>query len=62
MAHPPRHGQVINQAMKDTLKALRRKCVIGIVGGSDFVKINEQMDGEGAHGPGSPVARRAGWA
>ncbi len=34
--------------MKDALSKLRSKVVVGIVGGSDFVKINEQMDGSGA--------------
>ncbi len=40
--------QAINEAMKATLRALRQKVVVGIVGGSDFVKINEQMGGEGS--------------
>ncbi len=33
--------------MKATLRTLREKVVVGIVGGSDFVKINEQMDAGG---------------
>ena len=32
--------------MKATMAALKTKCVVGIVGGSDFVKINEQLGGE----------------
>jgi hypothetical protein len=39
--------QVITPEMKATMAALRTKCVVGIVGGSDFVKINEQLAGEG---------------
>ena len=32
--------------MKATMAALKTKCVVGIVGGSDFPKINEQLGGE----------------
>lgn len=38
--------QVITESMKATMAALKEKCVVGIVGGSDFVKINEQLAGE----------------
>jgi len=37
--------KVITQEMIDALAALRKKCVVGLVGGSDFVKVNEQMGG-----------------
>jgi len=37
---------VITESMKATMAALKEKCVVGIVGGSDFVKINEQLAGE----------------
>eukprot|EP00039_Didymoeca_costata_P008041 m.107304 g.107304 ORF g.107304 m.107304 type:complete len:249 (-) comp13922_c0_seq1:2890-3636(-) len=37
--------KVITQDMIDTLAALRKKCTVGLVGGSDFVKVNEQMGG-----------------
>lgn len=35
---------VISAEMKEFLQKLRRKVVIGLVGGSDLVKIEEQMD------------------
>ncbi len=41
------HVQVIEEPMRRTLEALRKKCVTAIVGGSDFVKIEEQMAGKG---------------
>ncbi|KAJ2084154.1 Phosphomannomutase 1 [Coemansia sp. RSA 988] len=34
---------VITDSMKKTLEELRKKCVIGFVGGSDFVKQKEQL-------------------
>ncbi|KAI9479135.1 Phosphomannomutase 1 [Coemansia sp. RSA 989] len=34
---------VITDSMKQTLAALRKKCVVGFVGGSDFVKQKEQL-------------------
>lgn len=36
--------------MKAFLKRLRSKCVVGLVGGSDFGKVQEQMDGTGEGG------------
>ncbi len=39
--------KVIEEPMRRTLEALRKKCVTAIVGGSDFVKIEEQMAGKG---------------
>ena len=39
------HGQVITPEMKAFMGRLRQKVVIGLVGGSDLVKIEEQMDG-----------------
>ena len=39
--------QVITEEMKATIAALREKVTVGLVGGSDFVKVNEQMDGQG---------------
>ncbi|KAJ2021967.1 Phosphomannomutase 1, partial [Coemansia sp. S3946] len=38
---------VITENMKKTLEELRKKCVVGFVGGSDFVKQQEQL-GENA--------------
>jgi len=35
--------QIISAEMVQLLRALRKKAVIGIVGGSDFVKISEQL-------------------
>lgn len=34
--------------MQEFLARLRKKVTIGVVGGSDFVKINEQLGGSGA--------------
>ena len=36
--------------MVATLRALRKKAVIGVVGGSDFVKISEQLTVSGSNG------------
>eukprot|EP00055_Hartaetosiga_balthica_P005506 m.16255 g.16255 ORF g.16255 m.16255 type:complete len:251 (+) comp4590_c0_seq1:74-826(+) len=36
---------VMDPKMKEFLETLRKKCVIGLVGGSDLVKIQEQVDG-----------------
>lgn len=38
--------QVIAQEMKDFLQTLKQKVVVAVVGGSDLVKIKEQMGGE----------------
>jgi len=38
--------QVIQQDMKEFLQKLRTKTVVGLVGGSDLVKIEEQMDNQ----------------
>ncbi len=38
---------VIKPEMKEFLLKLKEKCVIGIVGGSDLVKLEEQMGGDG---------------
>lgn len=38
---------VIKPDMKEFLLQLKKKCVIGIVGGSDLVKMEEQMGGDG---------------
>lgn len=35
---------VVKEEMKKFLEALRKKVVIGLVGGSDLVKIEEQLD------------------
>ncbi len=40
--------QVIEKQMQEVLATLRNFAVLGIVGGSDFVKIDEQMSGLGA--------------
>eukprot|EP00038_Savillea_parva_P016539 m.17116 g.17116 ORF g.17116 m.17116 type:complete len:249 (+) comp3457_c0_seq1:65-811(+) len=37
--------KVITDSMKATIAALREKVTIGVVGGSDLVKIQEQLDG-----------------
>lgn len=37
--------KVITESMKATIAALREKVTIGVVGGSDFVKVNEQLAG-----------------
>lgn len=42
--------------MLDTLKALRKKAVIGFVGGSDLPKQMEQLGVNGANGGRSPLA------
>lgn len=42
---PP--SQVITPEMKEFLLRLKEKVVIGIVGGSDLVKMEEQMGGDG---------------
>ena len=39
--------QVITPEMKEFLLRLKEKVVIGIVGGSDLVKMEEQMGGDG---------------
>ena len=42
-------SKVISQSMKDFLLEVKKRAVIGIVGGSDLVKMQEQMgagDGE----------------
>ncbi|GAA5852352.1 hypothetical protein JCM8547_006751 [Rhodosporidiobolus lusitaniae] len=39
--------RAVSQGMLDTLKALRSKCVIGFVGGSDLAKITEQLAPDG---------------
>ncbi|KAI0077721.1 eukaryotic phosphomannomutase [Panus rudis PR-1116 ss-1] len=44
--------QVASQEMFDLLRALRKKVAIGVVGGSDLVKISEQL-----HVPGSNVTK-----
>jgi phosphomannomutase len=36
--------------MIELLKELRKKVVIGVVGGSDFVKVSEQLSTGGANG------------
>ncbi|KIY52930.1 eukaryotic phosphomannomutase [Fistulina hepatica ATCC 64428] len=41
--------QSVSQEMIDTLKALRKKVVVGIVGGSDFNKISEQLSVNGSN-------------
>ena len=35
--------------MIDILRALRKKVAIGVVGGSDFVKISEQLSVDGSN-------------
>ena len=42
--------QVITPDMKEFLLHLKEKVVIGIVGGSDLVKMEEQMGGDGGEG------------
>lgn len=42
--------QVVSREMIDILRALRKKYAIGVVGGSDFVKISEQLAFEGSPG------------
>ncbi|CAF1096629.1 unnamed protein product [Didymodactylos carnosus] len=37
--------QLITQEMDDCLQAIRKKCLVGLVGGSDIVKIAEQIGG-----------------
>lgn len=44
--------QVITSEMKEFLLHLKEKAVIGIVGGSDLVKMEEQMGGDGGEGEG----------
>ncbi|KAF6753022.1 phosphomannomutase [Ephemerocybe angulata] len=43
---PAREG--ISPEMNETLRALRKKCVVGFVGGSDLVKIVEQLKVDGS--------------
>ena len=38
--------QVITPEIKDFLQKLKQKVVVAVVGGSDLVKIKEQMGGE----------------
>jgi len=40
--------QAASQEMMDTLRALRKKVAIGVVSGSDFVKVSEQLSTAGA--------------
>ena len=40
----------MSQEMLDTLLALKKKVVIGFVGGSDLVKITEQLQVSGHNG------------
>ena len=44
--------QVITSDMKEFLLRLKEKAVIGIVGGSDLPKMEEQMGGDGGEGKG----------
>ena len=44
--------QVITSEMKEFVLHLKEKAVIGIVGGSDLVKMEEQMGGDGGEGEG----------
>jgi len=44
--------QVITPDMKEFLLRLKEKAVIGIVGGSDLPKMEEQMGGDGGEGKG----------
>jgi hypothetical protein len=39
------HLQEIEQPMADTLEKLKKKVLVGVVGGSDYVKIQEQLGG-----------------
>lgn len=43
------HLQKIDQQLDEFLQTLRRKVKIGIVGGSDFSKIAEQLGDDGEH-------------
>ena len=43
---------MITPEMKEFLLHLKEKAVIGIVGGSDLVKMEEQMGGDGGEGEG----------
>ena len=44
--------QVITPDMKEFILRLKEKAVIGIVGGSDLPKMEEQMGGDGGEGKG----------
>lgn len=43
-------AQKASQEMTDTLRELRKKVVIGFVGGSDLIKIAEQLETTGNSG------------
>ena len=43
--------------MQAFMQRIRKKCVIGLVGGSDLVKIEEQMAGTGASLPRPTFSR-----
>lgn len=45
-----RGHQDVSTEMLQLLRELRKKVVIGVVGGSDFVKISEQLSVGGANG------------
>ena len=45
---PSLSPQVITPEMKEFMLRVKEKAVVGIVGGSDFVKMEEQMGGEGS--------------
>ena len=42
-------SQTVTPEMTALLRALRKKVVIGVVGGSDFVKVEEQVTPPGSH-------------
>ena len=42
--------QQITDDMEELLQKLKTKCRVGLVGGSDLNKINEQMCATGEHG------------
>jgi hypothetical protein len=46
--------QVIKPEMKAFLAELKKKAVLGIVGGSDYPKMEEQMGGAGCKSTPSP--------
>lgn len=56
IASSPPRIQPASPEILEMLAALRKKCAIGFVGGSDFVKIAEQLSPDGV--PGARARRR----
>lgn len=55
------HLQKIDQQLDAFLQSLRRKVKIGIVGGSDYSKIAEQLGDDGEHSFTCPTCLYLFW-